>query len=330
VTAEPDINQYLTTITGHRPALNRLSAVSRGMPLFIHNLYNLWDTELFEKHVILAVAATEDNYTPNELAKHCDLLQSALAAPVALVLPHVTSYNRNRLVRLQVPFIVPGRQLFLPSLLVDLRETGMSLRPTREALSASAQAVVLYRLLRGDVRELTLGELAHRLGYSAMALTLAADELAKLKLVEVRSEGRKRHIEFVAAGAELWRLAEPHLKSPVKRSLWVAAKSVSDLLIYKAGVTALEELSALAGDALPVYAGASKQIRALLRDGVIQELPNYDEATMRLETWRYEPGLFAESGRADPVSLNLSLRDGADERVRLALREMMEGVAWQA
>lgn len=327
--SQKEVVEYLTTVTGSHPTLTSLSVASRELPLFMRHLYKFWDLELFEKRIVLAVAASQEYYTPAELAKHCEQLQRVISIPVALVLPKITSYNRNRLVHIGVPFIVPGRQLFLPRLFVDLRETKLNLKTPRSKLSAGAQTVVLYQLLSGSTRDLSLAELAQKLGYSPMTLTNAAHELVDRELAETKSQGRRRHIAFFATGHELWNLAEPHLRSPIKASHWVYQDSAKDIALFEAGVSALEKVSSLANDSLPVAAQNSSRIKTWLRDGVFKKCPNQDEANLCLQEWRYDPAPFAEGNRVDRLSLFLSLRESGDERVQLALREMMEGITWQ-
>ena len=325
-----EVVQYLSKVTGRGFRLRPLANTTQKLPLFIRHLYKLWELERFGGRIVLAAPTTTENHTPGELAKHCDLLQRALGVPVALVLSDIASYNRNRLVRMRVPFIIPGRQLFLPSMLIDLNETRITPKPLRAGISAATQTVVLYRLLCGNINELTLAELAQKLGYSAMTLTKAAAELGALELADVATAGRKRHIYFHAAGLELWKMAEPHLKSPVKDSHWVAGTAPRSATLFLAGVTALEKVSSLTGDSLPVMAQKTSHVRSLLDDGILKECPDQDEADTCLQEWRYDPAPFAEGKSVDRLSLYLALRETADERVRLALREMMEAVTWQS
>ena len=57
-------------------------------------------------------------------------------------------------------------------------------------------------------------------------------------------------------------------------------------------------------------------------------MPDRDPEAVEVEVWIYPPSLFAENGVADRLSLYLSLRESADERVEEALEEMMRGRKW--
>ena len=146
-----DMKRYLQAVTGVEPVLRALADAERkGIPFFLVHLYTLYEVTLFGHRIVLAVASADERYTPRELAGHANQLRKIIKSPLALVLPRVASPDRNRLVSLGVPFMVPGRQLFLPTLLTDLRETFPRERCQTQGdmLSPCAQAVVLYRLLR--------------------------------------------------------------------------------------------------------------------------------------------------------------------------------------
>ena len=57
-------------------------------------------------------------------------------------------------------------------------------------------------------------------------------------------------------------------------------------------------------------------------------LPSIETDAIELEIWRYDPAMFATDGIVDPFSLYLSLKDSKDERIQIALEEMMEKLAW--
>ena len=48
------------------------------------------------------------------------------------------------------------------------------------------------------------------------------------------------------------------------------------------------------------------------------------ENQMAVEMWRYNPHLLSKEDKVDELSLALSLRDDADERVEAAVDEMLE------
>jgi hypothetical protein len=82
------------------------------------------------------------------------------------------------------------------------------------------------------------------------------------------------------------------------------------------------------GDAVPVFAESARVLRDLLDKGVLTVCEIQDDAELLVEAWRYAPQLFAKDGCVDKLSLFLSLRDMADERVQAALNKMLEEMTW--
>ena len=156
-------------------------------------------------------------------------------------------------------------------------------------------------------------------------VTLAAEELTEFGLAEVETAGRKRNLRFLAVGHALWELALPHLRSPVVRRYWARGTAKT---LPSAGLSALEQMSDVMGDAVPVFAESARVLRALLDEGVLTVCEIQDDAELLVEAWRYAPQLFAKDGCVDKLSLFLSLRDMADERVQAALNKMLEEMTW--
>ena len=325
-----DTVQYMREMVGVAPRLTSLpKSATAAVPVFLMNLYDLLETTLFDRRIILAIARDyDDEFTPSEYAGHAEQIRDALGEIVALVLPHVAAYDRNRMVKHGVAFIVPGRQLFLPQILVDLREHFPRRRqPAGDTLSYPAQTVVLYHLLKEPVEQYSLRDLAKRLHYSAMTLSNVGNELTGLKLCTAVVTGRKRTLHFNTCGRKLWKQVLPYLRSPVKAHRWVRG-NIAGAKAVRAGISALSAYTDIADDALPTYAVRDNQYRKKLEAGDLLGCHGPDEAEAGIELWHYSPDLLAEDARADPLSLFVSLHKSPDERVTKALREMLEGVQW--
>ncbi len=91
----------------------------------------------------------------------------------------MTAINRGRLIQKGMNFIVPGKQLFLPDMLLDLRENfnERSSRKNKEKLLTSAQYILLYHMLhryeKVQLTDLSFKELAVKIGYTQVAISNA-------------------------------------------------------------------------------------------------------------------------------------------------------------
>lgn len=322
--------RYFTEATGHAPAVEAVPAQQVAkLPLFLRSYYDLYRATIFDRPMLLAVQKEKAAVaTPAEYAAHHQKLRDVLGEEVALVLPVVASYTRQRLLRARVPFIVPDRQMFLPTLLVDLRErfprTG---RPVTEILSAPAQVVLLRHLLGKPVEGLALGELAAELGYSAMTLSNVRQELEAAKLCQTIRERRLVRLMFPMPRRELWTRAEPLLQDPVKDRHWVRFAEPGQNW-FRAGLTALAKLTLVTDDALPTFAIDTGEFRRQKMNEQFHTCPGPESAQARLEVWRYTPTILADGNVVDRLSLVLSLRDADDERVAKAVGELLKEMPW--
>lgn len=327
----PALEAYLEEILGVVPSFRRLSASeTKRVPLFLRSAYNFEEATLFGQRVILGVRRDDDGVTtPGEYARHLALIRSALGAPVALLLPRVAPYFRNRLVRLGVPFLVPGRQMFLPFLAVDLREREPKLPKERgSSLSAAAQVLLLRHLLGHAVAGRPLKNVASDLGYSNMTLTNVAKELEGLALCEVVRDGRARQLAFALRGLDLWNHALKHLTSPVRARRWIRrAKTVHPKLLA-AGMTALERYTDIADDPIPTFALGQHEFRRRIERGDLVDCQSADEADAAVESWTYDPARLVDRDCVDRLSLYLALRDSTDERVQKELKRLLGEMKW--
>jgi hypothetical protein len=191
-------------------------------------------------------------------------------------------------------------------------------------LSSVSQLIVIYHIQGKSLGGIPLGQIASRLGYSAMAISKAQDELQTAQLCDVVRSGRTLSLHFNWSGKDLWERAEPLLSSPVKRTQWIRwgqprARAVTS------GITALSKYSMLADDPIPTYAMRNKDLMSALGRGEIFGCAGREEADARMEAWKYDPWLLANDNTADRCSLYLSLRHSADERVQKELQHLVTG-----
>lgn len=325
---EKELTTYIQKVTGGSPALKPLCQKAlASIPLYLAHSFQVYEIQLFGHSIILAIPKQEDRSSLAELSKEREMLANGLHRDVVLVLSGLRSYERRRLVQKRVPFIVPGRQMFLPMMLVDLSETFSARAEAPSShLGWVAQVILLRHLLRKDIVGRSLAEIAGVLGYSPMAITQGVEDLAGAHLCQGLRAGRTRTIRFEHEPKALWHAALPLLRSPVKRTHWLLDLDTRKLHPYAAGLTALSEVTQLAAPPKPIFAASAKQVRPALTGGLLAPTPLEDEATSQLQVWAYTPGALTAGPYVDTLSLYLSLKDEPDERIQMALQQLME--AW--
>lgn len=323
--------RYLGTVTGETVNVADLTDSDRAkVPLFLKATYRLVRITLFGTPIILAVQKSANaKRTPTEYRAHLKLLREAFGAnAVALVISRISAYARHRMVQQRIPFIIPGRQLYLPMLLVDFQERFP--RPDRQSedhVSWPAQILVLRHLHGQPVRDRSLRNLAAALGYSPMALSDVADELEALGVSESRRKGKSRNILFLKEGRQLWDDIAPRLRSPVLSKRWIASHRRLAGAV-PAGLTALEQHTNINDDPIPTVAMRDEYFRRMLADGHLHECRDRDEAALQVECWSYDPNVAGDGKTVDRLSLFLTLRDSPDERIQQALQKLLENMTW--
>jgi hypothetical protein len=297
------------------------------LPHFLRESYELNEVEVLGTKCLLMVDTSPEELAPAALRKHVGLVQARWGGDVVYVRGSVTAYNRKRLVEHKVPFIVPGNQMYLPALAIDFREhfRRQQTRPAR--LSPSGQALLIHLLLRTGREVVTAQEAAGQLGYSAMTMTRAFDELETTQLARVSRRGKERCLRAAGAPQEVWAEAQNVLRSPVKKRLFIHGLEIARQW-PRGGLTALAQYTMLASPARRTHSLGSKEWASLRGEQEVIPVPQQDPKGLEIEVWSYSPLLFAKGDVVDPLSLYLSLREDDDERVAASLEELMEELAW--
>ncbi|MET0963062.1 MAG: hypothetical protein ABWY05_09635 [Noviherbaspirillum sp.] len=299
-----------------------------GLPYFLRDAFDFQEMAIIGHTVLLALDRTSDRTSIGDIRVRLDKVRSVAGLPAIYVTQALASYERKRLIEQKVPFIVPGNQLYLPELGLDLREYFRKRHGSADSLlSPSAQAMLITALLRPRWEpEWNPAEAASALGYTPMTLSRAVRELATTGLAHARMAGRSQHLSMAFSPQETWERAIPLLRSPVQRTIWTLPPMQAVLPMRLAGLSALARYSMLTEPKLPVYAASRVRWQAL--KSTIVDLRESMPGTYECQLWNYTPTLQPNSDTVDPLSLMLSLRDSTDERVQSALDALKVQLPW--
>lgn len=326
---EAAVQRYLLDILGVRVTPHPWLGQGT-LPYHLQETYDFCELRLYDHPILLAIDRQKGKRSLANARGHLDKVRAIAGHPVVYVSDRLASYERRHLIAKKVPFIVPGNQLFLPELGIDLREYFRGRRPTAEAnLSPATQAVLIAALLRVPWQQnWQPAAVAADLGYTPMTLSRVVRELVAAGLATVENEGKQRSIRMAYPAADTWERARPRLRSPVKRLVWVPTSTMARLPgIRLAGLTALARVSMLADPPWSTYALSPPQWKAV-REAHVDTLPVRMPGACEWQLWHYDPALVSNSDTVDPLSLTLSLQDEADERVQSALGELRQALPW--
>lgn len=334
MTLQDATRNYLHETLGIAP-IGRAWPGAAKLPYFLQDGFDLQELKAANRTVILALNRGRKNPTAGVLRERIEKLKAAVKQPVVYVTFALESYQRKRLIEQKVPFIVPGNQMYLPDLGIDLREHfRQPHEEAREGLAPATQAMVLRALQFPDTQvEWNPAAVAKDLGYTAMTVSRAAKELAAAGVAKVDRRSRAIWLVMARPPAETWDLIKPLLRTPVKREFWARTREVVEQKrLPLAGLSALAFYTALADPPMPVYAIGPEQFKTATFNK-LQPLPEAEPGACQLQVWTYAPLTVRgvkEGGKkvVDPLSLIAGLQANKDERIGLALDELQEHLPW--
>lgn len=322
--------RYIQDVLGIKVPSVKPWARANELPYVLHDTFHFSVIELLGQPVILAIGRAEAKQSLSEVRTWLDKVKALAGQPAVYVTDALASYERRRLIEYKVPFIVPGNQLYLPDLGLDLREYFRQRAPAAEAtLSPSAQAMLITALLRQPWQsDWQPSKVATTLGYTPMTLSRVVKELTAAGLATAYTVGRLRWLRMEPPPEQVWERAKPALRTPVRRTVWVAA---NDVIAHQpsriAGLSALARCSMLTEPKWPVYAMNVTDWKSATDAGV-RELPEPEAGAQEWQLWSYSPALMPDLTTVDPLSLMLSLQEIADDRIQLALDELKMRLPW--
>jgi hypothetical protein len=320
---------YLREVLGIQAPGVKPWARANELPYFLRDAFQFSELELLGQPIVLATGRAEAKQSLSEVRTWLDEVKALAGQPAVYVTDALASYERRRLIEQKVPFIVPGNQLYLPDLGLDLREYFRHRTPATEALSPSAQAMLITHLLRQPWQsDWQPSRVAVALGYTPMTLSRAVKELTATGLAMAYTVGRSRWLRMELPPEQAWERAKPALRTPVRRVVWVAAHGVvANRPNRIAGLSALARYSMLTEPKWPVYAMTASDWKAA-KDAGVRELPEPETGAQEWQLWSYSPALMPDATTVDALALTLSLQENADDRIQLALNELKGHLPW--
>jgi hypothetical protein len=306
------------------------------LPRYLAQTYDMSKARLAGIEVLLMANKDGVQALP-ALLKQRALIQKEAGVPVIWVGDALQAYARKEMVARRMPFIIPFKQAYLPPLGVEFQERALSTRVgAKEKLHVATQVFLINRLLGNLPNTLSPKEISMHLGYSLMTMTRIKSELMEHGWLDVDAYRGGRLWRLKVEGGELWKAIKPYLQTPVRKRLWIRKPNPHIEGLPLAGLSALAEQTMLGEPPNIVRAIGELDWRKLGRElDVDQMVPEAIDGSLELEVWRYAPQRIktlnakegdANKGIVDPYSLFLSLEVMDDDRVQMALKELLMGI----
>lgn len=294
------------------------------LPLYLANEYEFVTAKFLNINVILAQKKTNEPLTVIRYKIQFRTLTRVFNCPVILVLPDMEAYKRNRLIQQKINFVIDGKQIFLPELLMDIKEYNLKV-DKNDFLTPAAQCILLYHLQKESLNNCTYQQIAEKVKYPYLSVTRATEILQKLGLCIVTAS-KLKIINFEDDKKVLWQNALAYLRTPVMRTVYYN-RILNEDMCYMSDINALAYYTDINPEKEVQLAISQDELKNILVSEE-QEYPRDYDCKYSVQIWRYNPEILAENGVVDPLSLYLSLNWSDNERIEMALEQLIEIQKW--
>ena len=164
------------------------------LPNFIATRYRLQRVSMNGQGVIFLYPKTELEQV-EVLKKQIARIQRNENLPVVLVLNELSFRQKEYLIREKIPFIVEGRQIYLPFMALYLQERCNAEKKPREEMLPSAQMLLLH-FIYGGAQELSTSQAAKNLELTPTSISRASKQLEEMGLLHIKKEGVPQFYRF--------------------------------------------------------------------------------------------------------------------------------------
>ena len=306
------INEYVSVDASFVPMKKSLLDE---LPMSVSEDFELYEGSILGHHVVLACIDDAGFMAPLQLYKKISLLEQKLNALVILVAEKVVSYKVTRLTKYRINFIIPYKQMFLPSLLMSFRKETANELP--EHITPITQMLILYHLEVDAIHGMDTHSLAERLRVSYSSMNRAVRWLYERGLITLTNE-KVKLIEVSETKKDLWEKVLPLLENPIEEIVFTD----SNLNALQAGINALSEYTMINREQHECYALTRAELNSL-------QVPTDKRfGNNVIQIWRYSPSLLSGTNTVDKLSLYLSLKDSDDERIQIELDNLIKEIPW--
>lgn len=296
--------------------------ILKKLPLKFRGNYELFS--VYQDSVEWIIAKPKKELRLNALRYDRSQIEKAAGLNCALYFNKLNYYTKETMLNEGIPFILEGKQVFLPFLGMLLSEKDDRRLVPVHTISFLAQKLILCALYE-KWNDMNATKIAEKLGVTKMSVSRCLDEIEYLDIKILDKSGKTRKVSVSEETKVLWEEIKPVLRNPIIARFQLAEDIQLD---KKAGISALCEFSVLSDNVYPTYAVTKGELKET-NIKQIRQISIGEEIGCEV----LELGYFIEyDGKMvqDPLSvmLSLSAEDLEDERVQICIEGMLEEYVW--
>ncbi len=301
-------------IAGQNITLERLGLSDiKGVYVDAWVTYNFYKGEFSGSSFILLESKKKELLKPLQYKKCASILEDTLSLPIVFEFEQLETYQRNRFIERGVYFVVSGKYVFLPFLLLNAKKGNYKIS---NELTPVSQYLLLSQIQNNNINALSIKEIEGITPYRYVTLTRAIRVLEKLELCEIIVGGdRVKRVYFVDS-KDLWIKAQAYFINPISKVIYCSKSDDAIVCSYNA----LSHYSNLNPDDAIYFAIYEKEYQAFVKNA--QGINDFD-GDIKIEVWKYPP---LGVKFVDKLSLYLTLKEDKDPRVEKEIKNMIDKI----
>lgn len=307
------------------------TGIIKTLPLWIKGAVEIFELPLVNTQPIYLfypkVALPFEN-----LMRIYQYLSTKLQAPVLIIADSLPAKHRPLLVKFNMAFIYKNESVFAPILGVKLgnfkkfkKQSSVDLKIKKERLSPFALKIIAGICTKDIDPKFTLNKLYKKIkDVSPAKLSLALNELASHGILTAVGGGRTREF-LVPEISHVWAKVLKLPLTPFFKEVETNYIPKNENTFVIGGEVALSHYSNLAAPKLTTIAMSTKEFKQAIQSKSSAMKPYGDFGNPSIiQIWKENPFLFSRKGLLNPVELFFSMRNHHDERIQMALDEVLK------
>lgn len=308
--------------------------VLKGLPVWIKESIQLYDFPLEGLSTPLYLVVPKENITLEHLTRVYRQLAEKLDAHLIVIADHMPPKHRPLLVKYRIPFIYKDESIFAPELGLKFGrlkkfepKLAFDLEDKTEALNPFALKIVAGLLTNKIPQEFTHKFLHQKLSeqtkLSSSKLNPILNELAANGFLLIQGSGPTKTYTKNET-QKIWEKALTTSFAPFFREVQTNYIPNARGAYSIAGETALAHYSNLASPKQTTIAMTAGEFRSVYQGKLKDTKPygDFDKPSV-VQIWKEDPHLFSFDGVMNPIEVFFSMRNHPDDRVQIALDEML-------
>ncbi len=311
---------YISTATSWQiKKIKTYTKESITLPVHIFNKFHIARYRL-EKLEVLFLEAKEDSYNPRQLKQYVQLINRNIDMPVIFVFRDCDSTKIQNMIKHKINFIVPNKYIYLPFALMQIETINpLNKITTLPSKLDNISKIILVAYLCGMIKSPVTGaEIAKILGKQPIVISKALHTLEKLEYLSFKKNGRQKIVHFIEK-YPMWQRCKHELYTPIKERVYTDSNIESDLFVYS-GISALTKETNIAQETIKTVAIYKRNFNRIKNK---LHLTDKEEAHYEIEVWNIDPKLLSSDRIVNPLYLVINFLYEEDDRVQIALEELI-------